>query len=307
LKFLDLPNAACEALAWSGDGRNLAVGVGSKIRLLNADTLAEEKVFSGHSDLVRSLAWSPDGLRLASAGDDSSVVIWDVNTGAPINSLLGHAASVHSVAWNPDGTRLVTGSWDLSVKIWEPDTGAEVCSFQTPGGIIQMIDAVAWSRDGRRIACSDIEGQICILDSTLGWPSGETNEVKTVSTSARNSEAETIRSLRLYCAAVEPHAANNADALRRLAWILSTCRYPEVRDGPKAVALAQQASQLIGGSNASVLSILAAAYAEAGDFTNAIQTQKRALALVSGTESRAELAAELRLYEAHQPVRDNSW
>ena len=92
-----------------------------------------------------------------------------------------------------------------------------------------------------------------------------------------------------------------------LAWILATSRYSELRDGSKAVAYAQQASTLTGGRNAGILSILAAAYAETGDFDNAINCQKQALALVSDLEFRMEFAAELRLYESRQPFRDDAW
>jgi WD40 repeat protein len=235
------------------------------------------------------------------------------------------------VAWSPDGKRVVTGSWDCSVKIWDPSTGTEVCSFDKPGGISQMIYAVAWGPDGRRIACSDIEGDICILDATGGGlgaafpaerrapPRPVPNDAPASGLSAavppvqpalnRNPkyDADMVRSLKLYCAVVEPQATNNADALRRLAWILATSRYAEVRDGPKAVRFAQAASNLVGGRNPGILSILAAAYAETGDFTNAISLQKQAMAMVPNIDLRTEYAAELRLYETHQPCRDNAW
>jgi len=100
---------------------------------------------------------------------------------------------------------------------------------------------------GRRIACSDIEGGICILDATPGWLGEAAEKIPAPLFPAGQTEAATIRSLKLYCASVEPHATNNADALRRLAWILATSRYPEVRDGRKAVAFAEQASTLTGG------------------------------------------------------------
>ena len=73
------------------------------------------------------------------------------------------------------------------------------------------------------------------------------------------------------------------------------------------MAYAQQASALTGGRNAGILTILAAAYAETGDFDKAINWQKKALSLVSDLDFRMEFAAELRLYESRQPCRDDSW
>ena len=261
-------------MVWSPDGRSLAAGVGRRIYLWDAVNFAESKVLDGHADQIRCLAYSPDGTCLASASDDSSAKIWDVARGREINTLLGHATAVYSVAWSPDGKRVVTGSWDLSVKIWDPVTGTEVCSFDKPGGISQMIYAVAWSPDGRHIACSDIEGNICILDATPGGLGAAATLVQPAPARDPRYEAGLVRSLKLYCEVVEPEATNNADALRRLAWILATSRYPEVRDGRKAVVFAQEASKLVGGRNPGHLE-----------------------------HPRRRLRRDRRLYQRHQPAK----
>ncbi len=328
---IDLPQAFCRALVWSPDGRRLAAGIGRRIYLWDGVSFAQRNILDGHADQIRCLAWSPDGSCLASGSDDASARIWDVSRGREISTLFGHASSVYSVDWSSDGKRVVTGSWDLSVKIWDPGTGTEVCSFDKPGGISQMIFAVAWNRNGRQIACSDIEGNICILDATPGGLGAVARlerrspprpvSIEAVASTVRPAvpsvppapahdptyETNMVRSLKLYCAVVEPQSTNNADALRRLAWILATSRHPEVRDGRKAVAFAQQASKLVGGRNPGILSILAAAWAETGDFTNAISFQRQAMDMVPNIDLRTEYAAELRLYEAHQPCRDNAW
>ena len=307
LQTITLPQASCRSLVWSPDGRSLAAGIGRRICLWDGVSLAERKSLDGHADQIDCLAWSPDGSYLASGSDDSSAKIWDVSRGREISTLFGHASPVASVDWSPDGKRVVTGSWDLSVKLWDPMTGTEVCSFYKPGGISQMIHAVAWNPDGRQIACSDIEGSICILDATVGGLGAAIPSKHPAPAQDPKYEAGLVRSLKLYCAVVEPQSTNNADALRRLAWILATSRHPEVRDGRKAVVFAQQASQLVGGKNPVILSILAAACAETGDFTNAISFQRQAMALVPNIDLRTEYDAELRLYEAHQPWRDSSW
>jgi WD40 repeat protein/serine/threonine protein kinase len=304
---IDLPGSTLGALAWSPDGCSIAVGVGPKIYIWDTVTFTPKKILSGHTDIVRCLAWSPDGRRLASGSDDTSAKIWDVNRASEVATLLSHTAPIYSVAWNPEGSRVATGGWDMSVKIWDPVTGAQVCSFDRLGGIIQQVYSVAWSADGRRLACSDIEGDIFILDSTPGRM-GE-GVAKIYAAPERNpiGRADTIRSLKLYCETVEPHATNDADALRRLAWIRAACRYPEVRDGRKAVAFAEQSVALNGRKNAGLISILAAAYAETGNFSKAIELQKEAMTLLPTIDLRAEYATELALYESHQPYRDNSW
>ncbi|MEM7160739.1 MAG: TIR domain-containing protein, partial [Myxococcota bacterium] len=63
---------------------------------------------AGHSDWVWSVAWAPDGQRLASASDDGSIRVWSADDGALLATLEGHSGSVLSVAWAPDGQRLAS-------------------------------------------------------------------------------------------------------------------------------------------------------------------------------------------------------
>ncbi|MBE2187145.1 MAG: TIR domain-containing protein, partial [Rhodothermales bacterium] len=75
---------------------------------------ADQNVFQGHTESVRSVTWSPTG-RLASASSDNTVRVWDVDTGEA-TVLEGHTGGVTSVAWSPTG-RLASASWDKTVRV----------------------------------------------------------------------------------------------------------------------------------------------------------------------------------------------
>jgi tetratricopeptide (TPR) repeat protein len=94
-----------------------------------------------------------------------------------------------------------------------------------------------------------------------------------------------------------------APAYNNLAWLLSTCPEEEYRDGKRAVEMATRAAELHGWKQAGDLDTLATAYAELGDFENAIKWQTKALELCA-EHKRAGYRSHLELYEARQPYRD---
>ena len=91
-----------------------------------------------------------------------------------------------------------------------------------------------------------------------------------------------------------------------LAWILATCPDAALRDGKRAIELACSADRLSGGNQTPILDTLAAAYAEAGQYPEAVTTARRALDLAAGQESLTKgLRARLRLYEAGVPYHES--
>ena len=104
-------------------------------------------------------------------------------------------------------------------------------------------------------------------------------------------------------------APRSIPTLTNLAWLLATSRDATFRNGPKAVELAKQADRLVGGTNTLVLRTLAAAYAENGEFANAIRTAQSAmqLARMHGEDSlKTDLVQQIALYRLGMPYRDTA-
>jgi WD40 repeat protein len=139
-------------------------------QLLNRRFKGSDLTLWGHTGAVNSVAYSPNGSRIASGSSDGTVRVWDSITGQTLAELKGDPAGVMSVAFSPDGTRLATGTWDGASKVWDVTTGQAVLTFEgNPRGVSHM----AYSPDGTRLATAGSDAVIRMWDPATGRKVGE--------------------------------------------------------------------------------------------------------------------------------------
>ncbi len=126
-----------------------------------------ELTLHGHSMDVVAVSWSPDGARLASAGFDRSIRLWDAATGKQLVSFPTPQA-ILSLTWRPDGRRLASADFpDGSIKIWDPVDGTCLNKFV---GHHAIVWSVAWSPDGSRLASADEVGRVLVWEEAGDRP-----------------------------------------------------------------------------------------------------------------------------------------
>jgi len=119
----------------------------------------------GHTYHINSIAFSPDGKKLATGSVDNSAKIWDLESGKQTLSLDGHTNNVTSVAFSPDGKKLATGSEDNSARIWDLESGKQTLSLD---GHADNVTSVAFSPDGKRLATGSYDNSAKIWDLESG-------------------------------------------------------------------------------------------------------------------------------------------
>jgi WD40 repeat protein len=147
----------------------------TEVKVWDAQTGQEVVTYKGNVGEIKSVAFSPDGKRLASAAEtwrvDGEIKVWDVETGQELHTLPGVGTSV---AFSPDGRRIagagkqsidpqpLSGSGE--VKVWDAQTGLELLNLQ---GHTTRVANVAFSPDGQRLA-SGGDGEVKMWDAQTG-------------------------------------------------------------------------------------------------------------------------------------------
>ena len=100
------------------------------MRPVRARTGALLRTLEGHPNVVRPLAYSPDGKRLAAGSGDKSVRVWEASTGALLRTLEGHSSVVRAVAYSPDGDVLVSAGEDGSAILFRVADGSRLATLR---------------------------------------------------------------------------------------------------------------------------------------------------------------------------------
>ncbi len=147
-----------EDVAVSPDGNYLAVVATDFIRrVVYVIDISTGNVTAAKGDEEQSfytVAWHPDGRRLACGGRDS-VLIWDVETGADLATLDDEVrdSAEPAMLWSPDGNLLATVGKDKAVRVWNIDTGDTVSLFRHSD--CDSVGSITWSPDGSRLVSAD--------------------------------------------------------------------------------------------------------------------------------------------------------
>jgi protein O-mannosyl-transferase len=196
-----------------------------------------------------------------------------------------------------------TTYWRDSISVWEHAlavTSNNQTAHQNLAAALWARGRIAESREHAR-AAGIVHAQTTLRDFPYDVPAHDELGVLLVQNGDVHGAIEQWKiSLQL-----NPEDGN---ALNNLAWVLATYSTDAVRDGKRAVELAEKASALPGGAVPIVLRTLAAAYAEAGDFPKAIDTAQRAIDLATAQNNpslRATLRHEIELYQARTPYRES--
>lgn len=129
------------------------------------DEKAAKRLLTGHEGWVRALAVDAQGKRLASAGHDRAIRIWELPGGKLLRTLPGHKLWVAALAFDPAGRLLASAGFDNRTHIWELGSGALLQSLR---GHVRRVSALAFDARGQRLATASLDRTVILWDARQG-------------------------------------------------------------------------------------------------------------------------------------------
>jgi hypothetical protein len=124
------------------------------------------RTLEGHSDSVNGCAFSLDGKMIVSASLDSTLKVWDAETGEMLRTLEGHSDSVNGCAFSPDGRLILSASEDSTLKVWDAKTGDLIRTLE--GHSKYIVTSCAFSPDGKQIISASGDRTLKVWDAESG-------------------------------------------------------------------------------------------------------------------------------------------
>ena len=159
-KLLRLADKSLRCLALHEGRGELAVGSSDTLtRVLDLDSLEVKYTLGESTNSVFSVAYSPDGARLLTAGRDAQIRTWEVAAGyALAETVPAHMYTIHHLAFSPDGRYLASCSLDKSIKLWDAATLTllRVLDRARAAGHGTSVNRLVWpGAENRLVSCSD--------------------------------------------------------------------------------------------------------------------------------------------------------
>jgi len=149
------------AFAWSPKTTHLVVGLeDGGVVLVDGVSGTEQWTSSLHSDLISSLAFSPDETLVATGSYDLSVMVWDVDTGQ-LRCFFPTRSVVESVSFDPEGARVACGLSNTRIDIWDVALGTQLCQLR---GHDTRVTSVMFSPDGSWVLSGSEDGTVKLWD-----------------------------------------------------------------------------------------------------------------------------------------------